>query len=143
MSSTSFLPDFTPARMVGWARMERVLEHSRLRSFAVHFMAQLIKAPAARSRPLVTESAREGVERRNHRFLVCLFAVLFGLVVLKTAWMSDDAYFSVRAGYNLMHGHGLTSNADERVHGFTNPGWTVLLGWSAGCRETTTWGHWR
>ena len=91
-------------------------------------MAQLIKAPAARSRPLVTESEREGVERRNHRFLVCLFAVLFGLVVLKTAWMSDDAYFSVRAGYNLMHGHGLTSNADERVHGFTNPGWTVLLG---------------
>jgi hypothetical protein len=48
----------------------------------------------------------------------------------------DDAYISFRYARNLVHGLGLVFNAGERVEGFTNLSWTLLmtvpirLGWS-------------
>lgn len=38
----------------------------------------------------------------------------------------DDAYISYRYGKNLMDGHGLVYNPDERVEGYTNFLWTVV-----------------
>jgi len=52
----------------------------------------------------------------------------FALVVLRRAWISDDAFISVRVAYNWVHGYGLTHNPGERVQGFTNPLWVLLLG---------------
>ena len=45
-------------------------------------------------------------------------------------WMCDDAYISVRYAGNLADGHGLIFNPgapEERVEGFSNPSWTLLL----------------
>ncbi len=39
----------------------------------------------------------------------------------------DDAYISFRYAQNLAHGHGLVFNPGERVEGYTNFLWTVLL----------------
>ena len=41
--------------------------------------------------------------------------------------LSDDAMISMRYARNLVGGHGLVWNVGERVEGYTNFGWTVLL----------------
>jgi hypothetical protein len=46
--------------------------------------------------------------------------VLRGLLV-------DDAYISARHAQNLIEGHGLNFNADERIEGYTNFLFTILL----------------
>lgn len=43
------------------------------------------------------------------------------------AWTSDDAFVSFRYAENLVSGHGLVYNAGERVEGYTNLLWTLLL----------------
>ena len=49
------------------------------------------------------------------------------VVVILSAWVSDDAYFSFRSSWNLAYGHGLGFDPSERVQAFTNPLWTLLL----------------
>ena len=39
----------------------------------------------------------------------------------------DDAYISYRYARNLVEGHGLVFNPGERVEGFTNLLWTLLV----------------
>src|SRR4051812_8768436 len=40
----------------------------------------------------------------------------------------DDAYISFRYARNFAHGDGLVYNLGERVEGYTNFLWTVILG---------------
>jgi hypothetical protein len=42
-------------------------------------------------------------------------------------WMDDDAFISFRYARNLVRGAGLVFNPGERVEGYTNFLWTVLL----------------
>ncbi len=48
-------------------------------------------------------------------------------VVVSSGWLSDDYYFSLKAARLLVDGYGLQHNAAERVQGFSNPLWTLLL----------------
>jgi hypothetical protein len=41
--------------------------------------------------------------------------------------ISDDAYISFRYADRLASGQGLTFNPDERVEGYSNPLWTLLI----------------
>lgn len=43
------------------------------------------------------------------------------------ACTQDDAFISFRYAQHLIEGHGLVYNVGERVEGFTNPLWTLLL----------------
>ncbi|MDB4977741.1 MAG: hypothetical protein JWN48_6082, partial [Myxococcaceae bacterium] len=52
--------------------------------------------------------------------------VLFGLV-LRSAWVTEDAYITLRTVDNWVHGFGLRWNTDERVQGYTHPLWMLLL----------------
>ena len=54
-------------------------------------------------------------------------ATLFAVVLVRTAWLSDDAYITLRTVDNLVHGRGLTWNPDERVQAYTHPLWMFLL----------------
>ncbi len=54
---------------------------------------------------------------------VCLYAV----VVLRTAWLSDDAYITFRTVDNFVNGYGLTWNVVERAQAYTHPLWMLLL----------------
>src|SRR6202030_3984257 len=49
------------------------------------------------------------------------------IVLLRTAWISDDAEITLRSVMNLLHGYGPTFNADERVQAFTHPLWFLLI----------------
>lgn len=42
-------------------------------------------------------------------------------------WIGDDAFISFRYAENFARGHGLVFNLDERVEGYTNFLWTVLI----------------
>ena len=59
--------------------------------------------------------------------------VLLGLV-LREAWVAEDAYITLRTVDNWLHGYGLRWNIDERVQGYTHPLWMLLL--AAACALT-------
>jgi len=59
--------------------------------------------------------------------LVALVTVVFAVLLLRSAWMSDDAAISWRTVLNVTHGFGLTFNIAERVQTFTHPLWLLLL----------------
>lgn len=42
-------------------------------------------------------------------------------------WVGDDAFISFRYARNLINGHGLVFNVGERVEGYTNFLWTVMI----------------
>ena len=52
--------------------------------------------------------------------------VLFTIVLVRTAWVSDDADITFRTVDNFVHGFGLTWNVTERVESFSNPLWLFL-----------------
>jgi hypothetical protein len=42
-------------------------------------------------------------------------------------WLDDDQMISMRYARNLVEGHGLSWNPGERVEGYTNFGWTLIM----------------
>ena len=55
-------------------------------------------------------------------------AVAFGLWrAISLAWLSDDGFISFRYAEQLVAGHGLVYNVGERVEGYTNLLWTLLV----------------
>jgi arabinofuranosyltransferase len=52
--------------------------------------------------------------------VVALFVVLASIIV-KSAWLGDDAYIGFRSIDNLLNGYGFRWNIDERVQVFTDP----------------------
>ncbi|HEX7402077.1 MAG TPA: hypothetical protein VF369_07850, partial [candidate division Zixibacteria bacterium] len=70
---------------------------------------------------------------KDHRGLY-LSIVLIGLIFfaglydsISGAWTSDDAFISFRYAQNLVEGKGLVYNAGERVEGYSNFLWTLLV----------------
>lgn len=53
-------------------------------------------------------------------------AVLLGLV-LRAAWVTEDAYITLRSVDNWVNGFGLRWNVGERVQGYTHPLWMLVL----------------
>jgi len=81
-------------------------------------MASLTEAPADRTQRL-TQIA----------IWVCFAGALaYGLVeVIRLSWVCDDAFISFRYAKNLINGLGLVFNAGERVEGYTNFLWTIII----------------
>jgi hypothetical protein len=52
---------------------------------------------------------------------------LFAVHARFFAFSMDDAFISLRYARNLVEGHGLVFNAGERVEGYSNFSWTILL----------------
>jgi arabinofuranosyltransferase len=46
--------------------------------------------------------------------------------LLRTAWLSDDAFISFRTADNVLNGYGLVWNVGERVQVFTHPLWLAV-----------------
>jgi len=63
------------------------------------------------------------------QFVISLFLTIAVLACL--AWHNrfiwDDSFISFRYVYNLILGHGLVLNLGERVVGYTNFLWTLLM----------------
>lgn len=85
------------------------------------------------SDPAAAASGEAAVRPRRAPALlpwVLLGAAAAGLVLhaLFYPFVTDDAYISFRYSYNLAHHGELTFNPGDRVEGYTNFLWTVLLG---------------
>lgn len=61
----------------------------------------------------------------KHLFYSLVLIFLF--ILLKTAWVSDDAFLTMRSVDNFINGYGLRWNILERVQIYTHPLWMFLL----------------
>ncbi len=83
--------------------------------------------------PRVTLPTRERLQAltahaRQHKWLrpgYIAFAA-YVLFVLHSAWVSEDAYITLRVLDNFFHGYGLRWNISERVQVYTHPLWMLL-----------------
>jgi arabinofuranosyltransferase len=73
------------------------------------------------------EMARMAKYRYPALICLILFIMAVGILCFHLAFVQDDAYISFRYAANLLAGNGLVYNAGERVEGFTNFLWVVLL----------------
>jgi len=56
-----------------------------------------------------------------------LAAVLLLFLVVRVAWVGDDAFITLRTVDNLLHGYGLRWNTVERVQAYSHPLWMMVL----------------
>jgi arabinofuranosyltransferase len=63
----------------------------------------------------------------SRKLLPGLALAAFTLLFLRTAWVGDDVYITLRTVDNFVHGYGLTWNVAERVQAYTHPLWMFLL----------------
>jgi len=61
------------------------------------------------------------------RYLLLPVLLLLLLLAYWNRFVQDDAFISFRYASNLVQGHGLTWNPGERVEGYTNFLWTLLM----------------
>jgi len=61
------------------------------------------------------------------QWAAAVLLAIFAAVLVRTAWMSDDAYITLRTVDNFVHGYGLTWNVAERVQAYTHPLWMLVL----------------
>jgi arabinofuranosyltransferase len=68
------------------------------------------------------------VHSRNIRlYLILVFLIIYVVIVLRNAWICDDAYITLRTIDNFVNGYGLTFNVIERVQTYTHPLWLFVL----------------
>jgi len=63
---------------------------------------------------------------RDRKIVLLLLITLFAFVLVKNAWVGDDAYITVRTIENFLSGYGLTHNIAERVQTYTHPLWLFV-----------------
>lgn len=66
-------------------------------------------------------------EHRWDLFLFSALGFLFLWVLYANAWLSDDAYITLRVVDNFTGGYGLRWNVAERVQVYTHPVWALIL----------------
>jgi len=66
-------------------------------------------------------------EHAQARLAVAGMFALFVLVLIRTAWIADDAFINFRTIENFLDGNGLRWNVAERVQTFTDPLWVFVL----------------
>jgi arabinofuranosyltransferase len=65
---------------------------------------------------------------KSHFKLILLLVFLaLGVLAWSNRFIQDDAFISFRYADNFAHGKGLVWNAGERVEGYTNFLWTIIL----------------
>jgi len=58
--------------------------------------------------------------------MVAIGIALLVIALVRTAWLSDDAYITFRTADNVIHGYGPVWNVDERVQTYTHPLWLAI-----------------
>lgn len=76
---------------------------------------------------LTLDAAPRSWWKRAALGLSTLGAIAAVQLALAQAWLADDAFISFRYARNLAEGNGLVWNLGDRVEGYTNFLWTVLV----------------
>ena len=66
------------------------------------------------------------VSWRDWLLPVVMVAVAYVVLLLHKAWVTDDAFLTLRTVSNYVSGHGLTWNPGDRVQAYTHPLWMML-----------------
>ena len=61
------------------------------------------------------------------KFFTTSLVVIFIVIFVRTAWVGDDGYITLRTVDNFVNGYGLRWNIAERVQSYTHPLWLILL----------------
>lgn len=64
---------------------------------------------------------------RYYQNAVCLLIISFFIILVRTAWIADDAFLTMRTVDNFVNGYGLRWNILERVQIYTHPMWMFML----------------
>jgi arabinofuranosyltransferase len=67
------------------------------------------------------------MRRRCEQIPVALLIAAFVVIMLRCAWVCDDAYITYRTVDNFVSGHGLVWNIGHRVQTFTHPLWMFVV----------------
>src|SRR6266545_5677201 len=59
--------------------------------------------------------------------IIYLFVFIIFIILIRTAWVADDAFLTMRTVDNFVNGYGLRWNILERVQIYTHPLWMFLL----------------
>ena len=59
--------------------------------------------------------------------IIYLFVLIIFIILIRTAWVADDAFLTMRTVDNFVNGYGLRWNILERVQIYTHPMWMFLL----------------
>lgn len=74
------------------------------------------------------ESAWTAPPRAPHwQPLLALTVSIYAAILVRTAWLHEDAYITFRTIRNLLDGFGPVWNVGERVQAYTHPLWMFLL----------------
>ncbi|MCE9600297.1 MAG: hypothetical protein K8S54_20225 [Spirochaetia bacterium] len=66
--------------------------------------------------------------RKRSAIALCILLFVYAFSeAIRLRWTADDAFISFRYAESFSAGHGLTFNVGEKVEGFTNFLWTILL----------------
>ncbi|MFN8177727.1 MAG: tetratricopeptide repeat protein [bacterium] len=92
-------------------------------------MAKRKAKKAASGAPAATHGSAAPGARRPSPGLIAVIAIAVAYVVIAFSirFTQDDAYISLRYARHLVEGQGLVFNPGERVEGYTNFAWTLLL----------------
>lgn len=60
-------------------------------------------------------------------YLTLFFFLVGGLLILRNAWVSEDAFITLRHVENFINGDGPVFNVNERVEGYSHPLWFAIL----------------
>lgn len=63
----------------------------------------------------------------NHKLLKTIILILFFIILIKTAWICGDAYHGFVVVDNLVNGHGLRYNIQDRVQIQTSNLWIFVM----------------
>jgi len=72
-------------------------------------------------------STREALPGSVPKYAPYLALGFLVVAILRCAWMSDDAYVTLRTVDNWVSGHGPIWNPGERVQAYTHPLWMLVL----------------
>ena len=70
---------------------------------------------------------KEKTTESLRNIIIITLISFYVLIVVISAWLSDDAYITFRTIDNFVHGFGLTWNVSERVQVYTHPLWMFIL----------------
>ena len=66
-------------------------------------------------------------EISSNRMVILTISLLSIFILIRTAWLGDDAFITMRTVDNWVNGYGLTWNVGVRVVTYTHPLWGLLL----------------
>jgi arabinofuranosyltransferase len=64
---------------------------------------------------------------RSLKSILIFLFLIYTVVLIRTAWVNEDAYITMRTVDNFVHGYGMRWNIAERVQTFTHPLWFFLI----------------